>query len=395
MIPTHSPSPGPTRPRPAGPPTGGVLQEDREASVPDDRRSRRGGGHLLTALVGAIAGAVVASAVLVIGIDRDPGSDQVTVSRPSAVLDPGSLDIAAVLDKVRPSVVSVFIDGDPTASSAAGSGIVLDDAGLVMTNAHVVADASSISILFADGRVADADLVGSIPETDVALVQSASGTSTVPAELGSTTQLAVGDDVVAIGNALNLGSQPSVTRGIVSALDRSLDAGSMRLEHLIQTDAAINPGNSGGPLVNAAGQVVGMNTAIIQDSQSVGFALSIDELRPLAEQIRDGGGVTPDSALLGVSTADLDSLPVDVRERFGVDVDRGAFVTRVEPGTGAAAARIRPGDIIVAIDGEPIADATDVGTAVRARQGGDTIVVTVLRDGESIELTAELGRRGG
>ena len=189
---------------------------------------------------------------------------------------------------------------------SAGSGVIISDDGLVLTNAHVVSSPANLQVTLYDGRSEQADLVGSLPDTDMALIRLRDASNVTPAELGASADVRVGDDVVAIGNALNLGGPPSVTKGIVSATDRTIEAENVTLRHLIQTDAAINPGNSGGPLLNAAGQVVGINTAIISDAQNIGFAIAIDSLKPLIQDIKDGKGtITPDSAFLGVSTQDL------------------------------------------------------------------------------------------
>src|SRR5690606_23084488 len=187
---------------------------------------------------------------------------------------------------------------------------------------------------------------------DLAVVQTQGVDDLVPAELGSSDDLRVGDEVIAIGNALNLGGEPTVTRGIVSAKERSLSAEGIDLEDLIQTDAAINPGNSGGPLVNAAGQVVGINTAIVADAQNLGFSIAIDRAGPIIEELKAGNGrVTPDQAFLGVSSIDLAEVTDGMREEFEVDadLDDGAFVTEVVPGTAAADAGLETGDVIVEI----------------------------------------------
>ena len=152
----------------------------------------------------------------------------------------------------------------------------------------------------------------------------------------------VGDDVVAIGNALNLGGPPSVTEGIISATDRSIQAQDVTLDNLIQTDAAINPGNSGGPLLNADGQVVAINTAIIDTAQNIGFAIAIDSIKPLIDEIKQGQGtVTPDTAFLGVSTKDVGSMTPDVLAQYGVKTSDGAFVVDIQPGSAAGVGGLR------------------------------------------------------
>jgi S1-C subfamily serine protease len=266
----------------------------------------------------------------------------------------------------------------------------------VLTNAHVISTADTITVRFFDGTLADADLVGSFPDDDIALVQVQDVVGTTPAELGTSATLQVGDDVLAIGNALDLGGSPSVTLGIVSALDREIDAGLLQLRDLIQTDAAINPGNSGGPLVNASGQVVGINTAIINDAQNVGFAIEIDAIRPLIDALVAGGGdITPDTAFLGVTTQTIADIPLTERASLGIDRDAGAYVADVVEGSGADDAGVLPGDVIVSVDGTSIESSEDVARAVRDRQPGNEMELTYRRAGATLRTTVTLGARGG
>jgi S1-C subfamily serine protease len=353
------------------------------------------------ALMGAVAGAVVAALVatgVTVALDDDaPASVDRPVVTPVTTSD-GALDIQGILAKVQPSVVTIEIEQSTSRGmfEGAGSGIVLSEDGLVLTNAHVIGGISEISVVLSDGSEHTATLVGSSPDDDLAVIQLDDVDGLTPAELGSSDDLRVGDELIAIGNALNLGGEPTVTRGIVSALDRDLEAGGIRLEGLIQTDAAINPGNSGGPLVNAAGQVIGVNTAIVADAQNLGFAIAIDHARPIIDDLRSGGGdVTPDQAFLGVSSAEIEDVPADVLETFGVEGDRGAFVTEVVPGSAADEAGIEIGDVIVGIDGDEIDAASEVREAILDREPGDTIEVEVIREGEEQTLEVELGRRGG
>jgi len=354
-----------------------------------------------SALVGGTVGALVAALILgVVALwPSGSGAEQETVSSAPVTSPDGTaprIDVLAVLNRVEPSVVSVLTTSSALEGQAgAGTGIILTADGLALTNAHVVAGLPSISVSLADGSQAAATLVGSFPEEDVALIQIDGRDDLVPAELGSSDALQVGEEVVAIGNALNLGGRPTVTQGIVSALDRRLEAEGVSLEDLIQTDAAINPGNSGGPLVNAAGQVVGVNTAIIGDAQSIGFAISIDEVKPLIEEIRAGGGsVRGDQAFLGVNTTDVATESPTNLERFDIAVDEGAFVRSTVEGSGAAEAGVEAGDVIVAVNDTPTPTSAAVGEVIRELEPDDVVTMTIIRDGETIDIEATLGRRG-
>jgi S1-C subfamily serine protease len=259
----------------------------------------------------------------------------------------------------------------------------------------VIAGLNDIQVGLFGGERAPARLVGSFPESDIALIQIEGESDLVPAELGSSARLQVGEEVIAIGNALNLGGRPTVTRGIVSALDRTLSAEGITLSNLVQTDAAINPGNSGGPLVDAAGQVVGVNTAIIGDAQNIGFSIAIDTVKPLIEEIRAGGGdVRGDQAFLGVNTTDVAAEPVTTRTRFGIEVEEGAFVQSVVPDSAADDAGLLPGDVITAVQGDPTPTSASVGEVIRGLAPGAEIALEIVRAGETMEIRATLGRRG-
>jgi serine protease Do len=353
------------------------------------------------ALVGGLVGAIVAatvSAAVVLAADEDEPSESVAapaVAGSNLELRGEPLDVQGVLQAVQEGVVSIDTEvvqegffGTRTGESA-GSGMIIDESGLVLTNAHVVRGASSIQVNLRNGTTMDGDVIGAIPDADIALLQI-DGTEQplAPVRLGSSDALRVGDDVVAVGNALNLGEAPTVATGIVSATDRSVPAqNGVTLRDLVQTDAAINPGNSGGPLVDASGAVIGVNTAIAAGAENIGFAIAIDAVRPLIEDVR--GGAVP---FLGVATLDLDGIDPEVRENLGVDRD-GALVSEVEPGSGAEAAGLRARDLIVAIDGEPVSGSADVRAAVAAAEPGDTVEIRYLRDGEERTTTATLGSR--
>ena len=347
---------------------------------------------LLPAIVGAVVGALVAGGI-VVAADDDPAP---IASRPASTIPSGAdqLDISALLDDVQASVVTIEVNGQDASGlfGSAGSGIVLDDNGLILTNAHVIEGARTITIRAFDGSTSTAELVGSIPDNDVAIVRATDTEGLAAARLGDSSALQVGDEVIAIGNALDLTGQPTVTRGIVSALDRRIDGPNGVLANLIQTDAAINPGNSGGPLVAADGTVVGMNTAIIDNAQNIGFSIAIDAIKPLIDDIEAGrADVTPNTAFLGVSTADLDVVDPAVLERFSVGLDTGAFVTSVQPSSGADEAGLLPGDVITAIDGRAVASSQDVRDRIREHSPDEQVEITIERDGQEQTLTATLG----
>ncbi|MDZ7674281.1 MAG: trypsin-like peptidase domain-containing protein [Acidimicrobiales bacterium] len=355
-----------------------------------------------SAIVGGTVGALVAALILgIVALWPDSGESDVAAERagPAATVqgaDRPDINVLDVLGEVEPSVVSVTTESQiAQGRQGAGTGIVLTADGLALTNAHVVGGLPDIQVGLFDGSQASATLVGSFPEEDIALIQIEGRDDLVPAELGSSDALEVGQEVIAIGNALNLGGRPTVTQGIVSALNRSLEAEGISLDGLVQTDAAINPGNSGGPLVNAAGQVVAVNTAILGDAQNIGFSIAIDQVKPLIEEIRAGGGpVRGDQPFLGVNTTDVATEAPAILENFDVTVDEGAFVRSVVPDSAAEEAGLQNGDVIVAVEGESTPDSASVGEIIRDLEVDQTISITVVRAGEELEIEATLGRRG-
>jgi S1-C subfamily serine protease len=303
-----------------------------------------------------------------------------------------------VLDAVEQGVVAIHVSGSTQApfgggrTESAGSGMIIDDEGLVLTNAHVVNGANSIQVTLADGRDIAADFVGASSSDDVALIRLRDTSDLSPVELGNSDELQVGDSVVAVGNALNLGATPTVTTGIVSALNRTIEAESQTLENLIQTDAAINRGNSGGPLVDANGRVIGVNTAIAADGQNIGFALSINEVKAIVDSVRKGGG-DQSIAFLGVRTASIADVSAAVLERLNIDLDEGAFVQSVEPGTAAQEAGLEAGDVITEVDGTAVPTAAALTEAIQDHDPKDRVRITYVRDGASRTVTVTLGSK--
>ena len=294
--------------------------------------------------------------------------------------------IAELVAAVRPSIVSVHQDvvqSGPLGGvqgTAAGTGWVLSADGFIVTNAHVVSEGDSPVVTFSDGSSEPAEIVAADDSRDLAVLHVDRDDLT-PLAIGDSDALELGDPLIAIGYALDLNGEPSVTSGILSAKERSISTGrNTQLVDLLQTDAAINPGNSGGPLLNSRGEVVGINTAIAGEAQNIGFAIAITPAMDVIDALR--GGTVPERALMGVTTTP---------RRDGGD---GAEVVEITPGTGAAASDLRVGDVIVAVDGDDIDDPTDLGTAIARRQPGDEIEVTVDRGGDPTELTVVLGARG-
>jgi len=300
----------------------------------------------------------------------------------------GSLDVAQIIAKVEPAVVAVTTDGGPDNGGAAGTGFVITSDGYIATNNHVIEGANKISVAFNDGTTKAADLVGHDPSTDLAVLK-VSDTALPAVTLGDSDKVQVGDDVVAIGNALALEGGLSVTQGIISGTNRqvSTDAGS-QLFGMLQTDAAINPGNSGGPLVNAQGQVIGINTAIANPSeaQNIGFAIPVSAAKPIIDDLQNGRK----PAFLGVATVTV--TPAIAKER-NLAVEQGALVSNVTSGSPADDAGIKNGDVITSISGNTVKTEQDVQTFVREHRPGEQVPVVVNRNGSSKTLQATLTTR--
>jgi putative serine protease PepD len=332
---------------------------------------------------------------------RSDGPSAASLRDPSATLGSpvpavrvsrAATSVAGIAAKVLKSVVSIAVD-DPTGSGT-GSGVVLRSDGYVLTNNHVVASAATsgtITVSFNDGRVdLPARIVGRDPETDLAVIRVLGASALTPATLGTSADLAVGDPVVAVGSPLGLTG--TVTSGIISALDRTVrvpgegaGAASTPLFDAIQTDAAINPGNSGGPLVDLAGRVIGINSAIASlsgsstDSQSgsigLGFAIPVDEARSIALQlIRTGRATHP---VVGVQA-----------QTVGADGQgpRGARVTGLVAGGPAKRAGIRVGDVITQVGSRTITSVDQLVVALRSYAVGDRVALTLVRDGSRLTV---------
>ena len=316
--------------------------------------------------------------------------------------------LAPMVERVLPSVVSIAVTGtsqsdltplladpffrqffedfgSPPPSErpfqAAGSGVIVDASkGLLLTNAHVVANAEQITVRLMNGTETDAEIVGVDSETDVAALRIApEGLVEIP--IGQSSTLRVGDYVVAIGNPFGL--EQTVTLGIVSALGRR-GLGIEGYENFIQTDASINPGNSGGALVNLDGELVGINTAILTPSQGsagIGFAIPVDMAMAIADQLVRDGQVR--RGQIGIIIQDVTA---DMARALGLDAPDGALVARVVPGSPAEAADLQPRDVIVALDGAPVADAATLRYQIGLRSPDENVTLDVIRDGKRISV---------
>jgi putative serine protease PepD len=309
--------------------------------------------------------------------------------------------VRAAAEEVLPSVVKIDVAGPQGQGS--GSGIILSSDGQILTNNHVVevaGDGGSISVDFADGSHAKATVVGTDPLTDTAVIQAEDVSGLTPATIGSSGDLAVGQQVVAIGSPFGLDA--TVTSGIVSALDRPVDVGTnadgnATVYPAVQTDAAINPGNSGGPLVDLAGRVVGINSSIKTTGSSSpfggsseggsigpGFAIPIDEVLPIIDQL--AAGEVPTHARLGISVSDV----ANRGATEGALVTDGAEIRTISSGSTAGEAGLEEGDVITEIDDTIITSADSLVATIRSYRPGDEVTVTYERDGEEQTTTLTL-----
>ena len=303
--------------------------------------------------------------------------------------------VQEVATKVLPSTVSVLASGQQ--GSGEGSGVILTADGLILTNNHVVAGATTLEVRFNDGTTASATVVGSTATDDLAVIKADGVSGLTPATLGSSADLQVGQPVVAIGSPLGLSA--TVTSGIVSALNRPVRTASEEqgassqdtVINAVQTDAAINPGNSGGALVDMSGNVIGINSAIASLSQSsdgsqagsigVGFAIPIDQAKRMAQEIIDTGKAT--HAVLGASVGDAAS--------DSSQIPTGAEIAQITPGSGAEAAGLQAGDVITALGSQPVESANSLIAAVRSSAPNSSTQVTYIRGGQSDTVDVTLG----
>lgn len=368
----------------------------------------------LGVLVGVVGGGMMGGvAGYYVALNRAPaiissGAPQLAVSnnttQPPAVTNISVSEDSAVIDTVKktePGVVTVIntlqaqsapsgrgfrLGPNPAPNEAEGSGVIIDSQGHIVTNAHVVEGAQQLDVIYSDGTKVSAKLIGADSVSDLAVLQVTGNLPAVVA-LGDSNALQLGESVIAIGSPLG-SYRGSVTVGVVSGLNRSVDGTGQ--EGLIQTDAAINHGNSGGPLLNLAGQVVGINTLIVQNTnsgdlaQGLGFAIPSNTVSAVVKQLIASGKIQ--YPFIGVTYTEI--TPQNAAQ-LGLSVQAGVFVQQVTPGSPASDADIQVNDIITALDGTPIDEGHSLRSILFQHQSGDVVTLSVLRGGstQSIKLT--------
>ena len=374
-------------------------------SAPEPRRRRRPGTGLIIVLAIVLAFAGGAAVDLSTGggseeVELSSGSstpaEETVVELPDFEIgeprtdDLPRIDVADVAAYVGPSTVTVMADIDNGAfgmGGSVGTGIITTSDGEIVTNAHVVEGASTIRVRLAgETEPRDARLLATDTGNDLALIRiEAEGLR--PAVFAQPGSVELGDEVVAIGFALDLDGAPSVTLGIVSALNRTIVTANGALDGLVQTDAAISSGNSGGPLVNAIGEVVGINTAVARGSSTtaasnIGFAISVGEALPVLQQLREQSeGTSRQEGFLGVALDDR------------IDGGLGALIRAVNEGSPADEAGMAEGDIVIAVDGAAVEGAAGLIAAIRDLRPGDETVIRVRRGDAELDLAATLTTR--
>ena len=363
------------------------TQESRNVN---QRTMLRRGAPLAAALaLGGGAGAGIYAAASS-GPAHPPTTTAAAATAQPAAVKTTVANLTQLYDKVTPGVVDITVTSSAASngfgpgggtSQAEGSGFVIDTAGNIVTNEHVVAGATSITVRFKDGKTTKATLVGTDPSTDIAVIKvNVPASDLHPLTLGTSSTVQPGQEVVAIGSPFGLAE--TMTSGIISAIDRTIQApNNYSIAGAIQTDAPINHGNSGGPLLDTSGNVVGVNAQIQSDSggnDGVGFAIPIDAVKTVANTLVSGGKVQ--HAYLGIHVGDAANAA-------------GAQVSSVQSGSPAAKAGLKAGDVITAIDGKAIAKADDLTAAVGSHAPNDKVTLKVTRGGKTLTLDVTLGVR--
>ncbi len=317
----------------------------------------------------------------------------------------GALSTPDLVDRLRPSVVhiltesaSIDVFGQVVPSQGVGTGVIIDEEGHIVTNNHVVVrpntcdePAQRITVTLSDGRRFTARIVGRDVPTDLAVLKI-DASDLHPASWGDSATLQVGEEVVAMGNALNLPGGPTVTKGVVSAKERLIQETEcgVSIPGAVQTDAAINPGNSGGPLVNMRGEVIGITTAVIRGvAEGVGFAISSETARPIVQELIERGRV--ERGFLGIVIAA--EVTPSLAAEFGLPVDYGVAIDQVMPGSPAARAGLQPNDIIVRVGEVEVRNSGHLFQALARYRAGDRVTVEFYRGERRLQATVQLGER--
>lgn len=320
--------------------------------------------------------------------------------------------IADLVEKVAPSIVNIDVEGTVTRTmnagipndplfkeffgdlfreytrrvpmKGAGSGFIVSKDGRILTNNHVIAQADKITVTFSDGRTAVATVIGKDPTFDIAVIK-VKGSDLPTLEMGDSDKIRVGETLVAIGNTLGLGLEPTVTVGVLSARNRSIHMQDFNFDGFLQTDASINPGNSGGPLLDMNGRVIGINTAIISSAQGIGFAIPINMAKQVMNDI-----VTYGKVRRGQMGVYLQPITDDIAQAFDLKSTKGALVADVVRDSPAEKAGLKRGDIITKVDGKEVEDSAKLSIAVRQHMAGDKVELEVLRSGTTKKFTVTL-----
>lgn len=356
----------------------------------------------VVALITALLTSVLSGGIAVLVNRQMYRSDKSNIEAQRQVVSSEGEVIADIAEKVGPSVVSILVErqlgGDvffgPRAAQSAGTGLIIDSSGLILTNKHVVpSGVGDVTIMMSDGtRYDSVKVVGRDPLNDLAFLKVDNPRNFQAARLGNSDAIRIGQKVVAIGNTLGE-FQNSVTSGIISGIGRPVAAsggtGSEQLTNLLQTDAAINSGNSGGPLLNLSGEVIGINTAIAAGAENVGFAIPINEAKGLIEGVKQTGTVS--RPYLGVRYIHISE---SLADQMNLSVDHGAYLSReggsILAGGPAAKAGLKPGDVILAVDDSDVTIESPLTTLISRYKVGDTVDLTILRDGEEQVIKVKL-----
>ncbi len=343
----------------------------------------------------AVVGLGLLAAACTGGSD-DGGAGVVVIEGNAPIAGVVVTDVSELVKGVRDGVVSVaqaqfevnvgdFLEAE-LVPQGVGTGIVIDDQGHILTNFHVIQDAESVVITSRDGRVWEAQVVGEAPDRDLALLRVDDPEGLEPIPLGRSSELEVGDPVIAIGNALGIdATAPTVSAGIISARGRTITPqNGPTLTGLLQTDAAINPGNSGGPLLNASGRVIGINT-LGGNAQNVGFAIAIDDALDIIERFLRGTGGPYLGVQLGDNTPQRAAM-------LRLSTDEGTIVLGLSPGPGSTGG-LMPGDVIVEADGKRVRSADDLNGIIDDSEPGDELELEVIRDDEEVTVRVIVGER--